>query len=105
MRFQSEGSETKRAEREKRIFRIVHMLHVLGSGGTLDPRDLAGEHAVSLRTVQRDVQLLEHVGFPLIRNAGGRCGFIEGYRFRLPEAKSAARVREKNRGDCHGCCA
>ena len=71
-------------EHDKRLLRIVSMLHALGNGRTLNPRDLAGEHAVSLRTVQRDVELLERVGLPLIRNERGRFKFMRGFQFGLP---------------------
>ena len=82
--------QPSKRERNKKLFRIVSMLHTLGNGGTLDARDLSVEHTVSVRTVQRDIELLEQVGLPLIRNERGRFKFMHGFEFGLPAVQRKA---------------
>ena len=76
-----------RKEHERRLFRIVSMLHALGNGGSLKIPELAAEYSVSSRSIQRDIAVLAHVGFPLIRNERGRYCFLDGFRFALPNRR------------------
>ena len=86
MQFRRKNQEKKKSEvdREKRIFRIVSMLRMLGHGQSLSAKELAVDHSVSHRTVQRDVELLGHVGFPLVRDEKGRYRFMSSFRYGLP---------------------
>ena len=49
----------------------------------INPPELAQEFNVTLRTVQRDLDLIQQGGFPLIRTSLG-WQLVDGFRFRLP---------------------
>ena len=63
---------------DKRIFRLLYALGRLNSGGPVKTSELAEEFNVSLRTVQRDLELLNMTGFPLESVSGGY-RFVEGF--------------------------
>ena len=50
---------------DKKIFRLVSILNKLNGGGKVRSSELAGEFNVSIRSVQRDLDLLNLTGFPL----------------------------------------
>ncbi len=64
---------------DKRIFRFLSILNRLDSGKTILTPDLAEEFNVSLRTIQRDIELLNLTGFPLVSSEKGKYGFVEGF--------------------------
>ncbi|MBU0896722.1 MAG: HTH domain-containing protein, partial [Candidatus Omnitrophica bacterium] len=51
---------------DKKIFRLLFILNKLETRKKVSTSDLAKEFNVSLRTVQRDIELLSMAGFPLI---------------------------------------
>lgn len=64
---------------DKKIFRLIYILNKLDSGEKVTTQSLAREFNVSLRTVQRDIVLLDMSGFPLICLEKGVHSFVEGF--------------------------
>ena len=64
-----------------RADRLLSILILLQSRGTLSARQLAAELEVSERTIYRDMDALSTAGFPVFANAGKGGGFalLEGY--------------------------
>ncbi len=64
---------------DKKIFRLWSILNKLDTGGQVFTAKLAKDFNVSIRSVQRDVELLNMVGFPVVSCGKGCYGFIEGF--------------------------
>ncbi|OGW69651.1 MAG: hypothetical protein A2036_01720 [Omnitrophica bacterium GWA2_50_21] len=64
---------------DKKIFRLLHILNRLDAGKNVAIPELAGEFNVSLRSVQRDIKLLNETGFPLVARENGKYSFVEGF--------------------------
>jgi len=64
---------------DKKIFRLWTILNKLDTGGVVYTAKLAKEFNVSIRSVQRDVELLNMVGFPVVSCGKGCYGFVEGF--------------------------
>lgn len=64
---------------DKKIFRLIYVLNKLDRGEMISTRALANEFNVSQRTVQRDIELLNLSGFPLVQLDDGRYGFQQGF--------------------------
>jgi hypothetical protein len=63
---------------DKKIFRLFHALQRLNGGDFFKTSELAREFNVTARTVQRDLELLDSAGFPLVyENDGYR--FMDGF--------------------------
>ena len=63
----------------KQLFRVVSILNKLDSGKVISSSELAEEFEVSLRTIQRDLDLLSNTGFPLSSSERGLYTFVEGF--------------------------
>ena len=63
---------------DKKMFRLMYILNRLSAGAEVTSPNLAKEFNVTVRTVQRDLNLLEATGFPLILE-NGRYKFAEGF--------------------------
>ena len=63
----------------KQLFRVVSILNKLDSGKVISSSELAKEFEVSLRTIQRDLDLLTNTGFPLSSSERGLYTFVEGF--------------------------
>jgi hypothetical protein len=93
-------SHAKRGAHDKRLFRIIAILHRLGCGGSFDFMDLTAEFSISTRTVQRDIALLNQVGLPLVRDCNGRYRFLDRFKFMIPlPRKELVPGATKNRGN------
>jgi len=68
-----------------RADRLLSLLMLLQTRGSLTAQVLAGELEVSLRTIYRDLQALSTAGVPVYaeRGPGGGCFLLEGYRTNL----------------------
>jgi len=64
---------------DKKIFRLWAILNHLDGGKSVFTRELSEEFNVSLRTVQRDLELLNQVGFPLMVTDKGQHSFAEDF--------------------------
>lgn len=62
----------------KKVERIVKVLNMLNSG-TIHLAVVAKELEVTIRTVQRDMKVIENSGFPIYSGAKGAYSFVEGY--------------------------
>lgn len=73
---------TKNKNYDKKIFRLVSILNKLNGGGKVRSSELAGEFNVSIRSVQRDLDLLNMTGFPLDIPEKGVYSFMPGFSLR-----------------------
>jgi len=69
----------KSSSYEKKMFRLVYILSELNNGGSVTVKNLAKEFGVSVRTVERDINLLETTGFILDMVDKGKYKFYEGF--------------------------
>jgi len=69
----------KNKDYDKQVFRLFSILNQLDSGNKVSTRDLSEQHNVSLRTVQRDIELLNSAGFLLASPAKGVHSFVDGF--------------------------
>lgn len=67
---------------DKKIFRLVSILNKLNGGGKVRSSELAEEFNVSIRSVQRDLDLLNLTGFPLDTQEKGIYSFMPGFSLR-----------------------
>jgi len=67
---------------DKKIFRLVSILNKLNGGGKVRSGELAEEFNVSIRSVQRDLDLLNMTGFPLDTLEKGIYSFMPGFSLR-----------------------
>jgi predicted DNA-binding transcriptional regulator YafY len=67
---------------DKKIFRLVSILNKLNGGGKVRSSQLAEEFNVSIRSVQRDLDLLNLTGFPLDTPEKGIYSFMPGFSLR-----------------------
>ena len=67
-------------KKERQILRILWMLRLLDRGKEVALRDVATEFDTSLRTVQRDVELIFMAGWPLEPAAKGTYRFPKNFR-------------------------
>lgn len=73
---------TKNKEYDKKIFRLMSILNKLNGGGKVRSNEIAGEFNVSIRTVQRDIELLNQTQFPVVSLEKGVYTFMEGFSLR-----------------------
>ncbi len=69
----------KNTSYDKKVFRLFFILNQLDSRKKVTTSELAREFNVSLRTVQRDIVLLNATGFPIISPEKGYHSFMEGF--------------------------
>jgi len=67
---------------DPKIFRLMTILNKLSVEGEVHSRELADEFKVTIRSVQRDLELLNGTGFPLASAEKGTYSFVEGYSLR-----------------------
>ena len=70
---------TKNKNYDKKVFRLFFILNQLDSRKRVSIVELAREFNVSLRTVQRDIVLLNMTGFPITSFEKGYHSFMEGF--------------------------
>ena len=69
----------KNRDYDKKIFRLINILNRLDAQGRVNSRDLTDEFSVSMRTIQRDIELLNMAGFLLDSPKKGVYTFAEGF--------------------------
>ena len=57
---------------ERRIVRLIYMMRILDSGNSFSTAEIAKEFSVSKRTIQRDIEVLEMGGCPIMRDNRGK---------------------------------
>jgi len=62
----------------KKINRILLILNKLDSGA-VNLQNTADELGVNVRSIQRDIKLIEEAGFPIYSEGSGQYAFIEGF--------------------------
>ena len=80
----------KSKQYDKKMFRLIAILNQLNTSGFVKTVDLAKEFNTNIGTIQRDIALLNEVGFPMIGEYG-KYTFMEGFSLRkikvTPEEK------------------
>jgi len=69
----------KNQDYHKKLYRLVRILNRLEMDGKVTPRQLADEFNVSMRTAQRDLELINMADFPLVAEAKGSYSFMPGF--------------------------
>lgn len=64
---------------DKKIFRLVSIMNKLNGGGQVRVSDLAKEFNIHVRSVQRDIELLNQTQFPVVAHEKGVYSFMEGF--------------------------
>ena len=61
--------------------KISRLMYILGEfdKGEVHLADIADELMVNVRTIQRDIKILESAGFPIANPSKGEYSFVEGY--------------------------
>lgn len=67
---------------DKKIFRLMTILNKLNGGGKVRTCEIAKEFNVSIRSVQRDIELLNQTQFPVVSLEKGVYSFMEGFSLR-----------------------
>jgi predicted DNA-binding transcriptional regulator YafY len=75
----------KNKDYDRRIFRLFYILNKLNNSKPVTTRELAEEFNVSMRTVQRDLEILNSAGFFLSSPKRGIYQFEEGYSLKKVE--------------------
>ena len=66
-------------EYDTKLFRLIRILNELDSAKAVHTTDLAQEFNVSVRTTQRDINLLDKAGFPIVSPQKGQYSFVDGF--------------------------
>jgi len=69
----------KKKDYDKRVHRLIRILNLLDSGSRVSSKTLAEEFNIHVRSVQRDLDLLNRTGFPLFSPEKGIYSFAEGF--------------------------
>lgn len=69
----------KNKDYHKKLYRLVRILNRLETEGKVSPGELADEFNVSLRTAQRDLELIDMAEFPLVSMDKGNYSFMPGF--------------------------
>ncbi len=81
----------KNKDYHKKLYRLVRILNRLETEGKVTPRELADEFNVSMRTAQRDIELINMAEFPLLSLTKGVYSFMPGFTLkRLPLSNEEA---------------
>ncbi|MCD6353026.1 MAG: HTH domain-containing protein, partial [Proteobacteria bacterium] len=65
---------------DKRIFRLLSVLNMLNARKNVSPTNLSEKFKISVRSVQRDLKLINEVGFPIYKDAEkGSYYFVEEF--------------------------
>jgi len=70
---------TKNRDYQKKLSRLVRILNRLETEGKVTPRELAEEFNVTMRTAQRDLELINMAEFPLVSPEKGVYSFMPGF--------------------------
>jgi len=68
----------KEKQYDKKIFRLMYILNKLDNREKVNTHQLKDEFNVSIRTIQRDLQLLNMLGYPIVKDKDSY-RFMEGF--------------------------
>ena len=81
----------KNRDYHKKLYRLVRILNRLETEGKVSPRELSDEFNVTMRTAQRDLELINMAEFPLVAMTKGSYTFMPGFSLkRLPMSSEEA---------------
>src|ERR1035437_9732067 len=81
----------KNKDYHKKLYRLVRILNRLETEGKVAPVELADEFNVSMRTAQRDLELINMAEFPLVSMTKGSYTFMPGFSLKqLPMSSEEA---------------
>ena len=69
----------KNKQYDKKIFRIISILNLLDKQGCVKTGELAKEFSVNVRSIQRDLALMNATGFPVTSLEKGEYRFVDGF--------------------------
>ena len=69
----------KTKQYDKKIFRIISILNMLDKQGCVKTGELAEEFGVNVRSIQRDLALINSTGFPIMSLEKGEYRFVDGF--------------------------
>jgi predicted DNA-binding transcriptional regulator YafY len=70
---------TQNKDYAKKIMRLMFILNKLNGNGRVRTSELCEEFNVNIRTIQRDIALLNESGFPVVSTENGVYTFMEGF--------------------------
>ena len=70
---------TQNKDYAKKIMRLMFILNKLNGAGKVRSSELCAEFNVNIRTIQRDLELLNNAGFPVMSLEKGVYSFTEGF--------------------------
>lgn len=70
---------TQNKDYAKKIMRLMFILNKLNGAGRVRSTELCEEFNVNIRTIQRDIALLDQAGFPVVSMEKGVYSFMEGF--------------------------
>ena len=73
---------TQNKDYAKKIMRLMFILNKLNGAGKVRTAELCEEFNVNIRTIQRDLELLNNAGFPVLSVEKGIYTFTEGFSLR-----------------------
>lgn len=73
---------TQNKDYAKKIMRLMFILNKLNGSGRVRTSELCEEFNVNIRTIQRDIALLNEAGFPVMSAEKGIYAFMEGFSLR-----------------------
>ena len=92
---------TKNKSYDKKIFRLFYILNRLDTSKDVTTRELSEEFDVTYRTVQRDLQLLNITGFPIVTSEKGHHSFLEGFSLKKMLLTKEESIGEKSKIALH----
>lgn len=69
----------KNKDYDKKLYRLVRLLNILESDRKVSTSWMAKEFNVTIRTAQRDLELINGAGFPIMPIGKGLYAFVEGF--------------------------
>src|SRR5665213_1594680 len=78
----SKAKKSSSKEYGRTIGRLLTILSLLDKGKSVSTADMADDLAVSQRTIQRYIKLIERCGYPIYDNNPGQWAFAEGFSLR-----------------------
>lgn len=69
----------KNKDYAKKLYRLSRIIYKLSTQRGVSTRELKEEFDITIRTAQRDIELLNQAGFPMVTLEDGRHAFLDGF--------------------------